>query len=115
MLEIRLLALFAVCLAAVLINGFVIVKFYSGGNRENIPLIIVPLTPNMDTPEFIVRNCVYRIAERCPETIAAAVDFGADDETLRIFEKLMKRSCRYEIIDSEECPEKIFGILENML
>ncbi|MBD5146256.1 MAG: hypothetical protein HDT21_10185 [Ruminococcus sp.] len=115
MLEIRLFTLFAVCLAAVLINGFVIIKFYSDENRETVPVVIVPLTPNMDTPEFIVRNCVYRIAERCPETIAAAVDFGADSETLRIFEKLMERSCRYEIINAEECPEKIFGILENML
>lgn len=113
MLETKLLLLFGICLAAVLINGLVIVKFYAAGNREAVPVVVVPLTKNMETPEFIVRNCVYKIAERCPETIVAAVDFGADSETLNIFEKLMEHSCRYEIIDAEDCSESICKILGN--
>ncbi len=111
MLETKLLLLFGICLAAVLINGLVIVKFYKAGSREAVPVVVVPLTRNMETPEFIVRNCVYRIAERCPETIVAAVDFGADSETLSIFKKLMEHSCRYEVIDSENCSESICKIL----
>lgn len=111
MLETKLLLLFGICFAAVLINGLVIVKFYKAGSREAIPVVVVPLTKNMETPEFIVRNCVYRIAERCPETIVAAVDFGADSETLSIFKKLMEHSCRYEVIDSENCSESICKIL----
>lgn len=115
MLETKLLMLFGICLAAVLINGFVIVKFYAQGNRGAVPVVVIPLTKGMETPEFIVRNCVYRIAERCPETIVAAVNFGADSETLNIFEKLMRHSCRYEIIDSEVCSENICKILGNMV
>ena len=115
MLETKLLLLFGICLAVVLINGFVIVKFYSNGNRETVPVIIVPLTPNMETPEFIVRNCIYKIAEKCPETIVAAVNFGAGDETVHIFEKLMEHSCRYEIINSHDCSDDICKILESMV
>lgn len=114
MLETKLLLLFGICLAAVLINGLVIVKFYAADNREAVPVVIVPLTKNMETPEFIVRNCVYGIAERFPETIVAAVDFGADSETLSIFEKLMEHSCRYEIIDAEDCSESICNLLGNI-
>lgn len=113
MLETKLLLLFGICLAAVLINGLVIVKFYKAGSREAVPVVVVPLTKNMETPEFIVRNCVYRIAERCPETIVAVVNFGADSETLNIFEKLMEHSCRYEIIDAEICSESICKIMED--
>lgn len=115
MLEIKLLLLFGICLAVVLINGLVIVKFYASGNRGVVPVVVVPLTSNMETPEFIVRNCVYRIAERCPETIVAAIDFGADSEILNIFAKLMKHSCRYELIDAEDCSENICKILENLM
>lgn len=111
MLETKLLLLFGICFAAVLINGLVIVKFYKAGSREAVPVVVVLLTKNMETPEFIVRNCVYRIAERCPETIVAVVNFGADSETLNIFEKLMEHSCRYEIIDAENCSESICKIL----
>ena len=113
MLETKLLLLFGICFAAVLINGLVIVKFYKAGSREAVPVVVVPLTKNMETPEFIVRNCVYRIAERCPETIVAVVNFGADSETLNIFEKLMEHSCRYEIIDAENCSESICKIMED--
>lgn len=115
MLETKLLLLFGICIAAVLINGLVIVKFYKAGNREAVPVVVVPLTKNMETPEFIVRNCVYRIAERCPETIVAAVDFGADRETLNIFEKLMEHSCKYELIDAEDCPENICKLLGSLI
>ncbi len=115
MLETKLLLLFGICFAAVLINGLVIVKFYAAGSKGAVPVVVVPLTENMETPEFIVRNCVYNIAERCPETIVAAVDFGADSETLNIFEKLMEHSCRYEIIDSEDCSENICKIFGNLI
>lgn len=115
MLEAKLLILFGICLATVMINGFVIVKFYYNGSRETVPVIIVPLTPDMETPEFIVRNCVYQLAERCPETIVAAINFGADNETVHIFEKLMEHSCRYEIINSEECSENICKIYGSMV
>lgn len=115
MLEIKLLLLFGICLAAVLINGLVIVKFYASGNREAVPVVVVPLTRNMETPEFIVRNCVYKIAERCPETIVAAVNFDADRESLNIFEKLMEHSCRYELIDAEDCSENICNILGSLI
>lgn len=115
MLETKLLLLFGICLAVIIISGFVIIKFYSYGNRETVPIIIIPLTSDMETPEFIVRNCVYRIAEKCPETIVTAVDFGANSETLHIFEKLMEHSCRYEIINSEECSENICKIFGNII
>lgn len=111
MLETKLLLIFGICIAVVMISGFVTVKFYSCGNREAVPVIIVPLTPDMETPEFIVRSCVYPIAEKCPEAVAAAVDLGADRETLHIFKKLMEHSCRYEIINSEECSESICKFL----
>ncbi len=68
MLETKLLLLFGICLAAVLINGLVIVKFYAAGSKGAVPVVVMPLTENMETPEFIVRNCVYKIAEKCPET-----------------------------------------------
>lgn len=114
MLETKLFILFGICLAAVLINGFVIIKFYTSGNRGVVPIIAVPLTKELE-PEFIVRNFVYRIAEECPETIVAAINFGAEDENIRIFEKLMEHSCRYEIIDSENCSESICRILRDIV
>ncbi len=115
MLEYRLLLLFGACAAVVLISGLVIVKFYRGAEKPCCPIVMVPLTPGAENLEFIVRNCVYSAAEKCPETLAVAIDFGADRETVRIFEKLMEHSCRYEIINSEECYENICKIMQNML
>ncbi len=115
MLEYRLLMLFGLCAALVLISGFVTVKFYRSGEKPCCPVIAIPLTPDAESVEFIVRNCVYPVADKCPGALAAAIDFGAGSETVRIFEKLMERSCRYEIINLEECSKNICKIVKDML
>lgn len=115
MLEMKLLLLLGICLAVVVVNGFVVIKFCCSCGRGSVPVVIVPLTRDMETPEFIVRNCVYGIAERCPETIVAAIDLGADSETMQIFEKLMGRSCSYEIIKADGCSENICRFVENII
>jgi len=114
MLEYRLLLLFGLCAAVVVVSCFVIVKFYRVGEKSCRPVIAVPLA-DAASVEFIVRNCVYPLADKCPDTLAAAIDFGAGSETVRIFEKLMEKSCRYEIIKSEECSENVCKIIKNML
>lgn len=102
MLEYQLLLLFAACAATVFISGFVIVKFYRGAERQPDPVIVIPLTPETENLEFIVRGCVYPAAESCPEAFVLAVDFGAGTDIICVFEKLMKRSCPYKIIGAEE-------------
>lgn len=114
MLEHELLLLFGACAAFVLISGLIIVKFYRNGETV-VPVIVIPVTPDMENLEFIVRSCVYTAAEKCSETLVLAVDFGADAETIRVFEKLMRRSCLYEIINSEECSESICKIVQRMV
>lgn len=115
MLEYKLLLLFGVCAAFILLSGLVIVIFYRGAEKAVGPIITITLLPEMENLEFIVRNCVYPLAEKCPEAMAAAIDLGADSETIHIFERLMEHSCRYEIIDSEECSENICKIMKDML
>lgn len=115
MLEYQLLLLFGVCAAVVLISGFIIVKFYRGAEKPCCPVIAIPLTPDKANVEFIVRNCVYPVADKCPEALVMVIDFGAEIETIRVFEKLMYKSCRYEIINSEECSENICKIMKDMI
>ncbi|MCM1023758.1 MAG: hypothetical protein NC395_06840 [Prevotella sp.] len=115
MLEMKLLLLLGICLAAVPINCFTLARLCRSEEKSAVPIIAVPLTKDMETPEFIVRNCIYPVAERCPEAIAAAIDFDADSETLQIFEKLMEHSCRYMIIKGDECRENFRNLAESMI
>lgn len=111
MLEYQLLLLFVACAAMVFISGFVIVKFYRGTERQPDPVVIViPLAPETENLEFIVRSCVYPTAESCSGAFVLAIDLGAGTETIYVFEKLMKRSCPYKIIGVEELSESVFAM-----
>ncbi len=115
MLEYQLLLLFAACAAMVFISGFVIVKFYRGTERQSDPVILIPLVPETENLEFIVRSCVYPTAESCSGAFVLAIDFGAGTEIICVFEKLMKRSCPYKIIGAEELSESVFEMREKSL
>ncbi|MGN0675245.1 MAG: hypothetical protein ACI4KG_05805 [Oscillospiraceae bacterium] len=78
-------------------------------------LLFIPVTQNTLDLEFIVRNCVFRLAEEYPETTVILINFSSDIENIRIFEKLMICSCKYIIINSEECSENICKIIDNMI
>ena len=99
MLEMHLTAVFLGCVLFLLAMGVYAVK--TAGGTEGSPGIIILLPVGKDTSdiEFVVRECVYKAAEEYPETVTLLCDLGADEDTLRIFEKLMQFSCSYYIVD----------------
>lgn len=115
MLEIQLWLIFGTCAAIILINGLVIVKSVKSIVQKPNVILIIPVTENTEDMEFIVRNCVYRFAEEYPETMVILINFGAKEEDIRIFEKLMEYSCRYKIINSEECSENICKLIDSVI
>ena len=99
MLEVKLIAIFFVCTAFLIISGIIIVR--SAGKAENSPRIfmILPVGKNTSDIEFIVRDYIYKAAGKYPETMILFCDLGADKDTVYIFEKLMEFSCNYFIMD----------------
>ncbi len=115
MLEIRLLLIFLACAALIFINGLAAINSVSYNMKKSGVLLFIPVTKNTADLEFIVRNCVFRLAEEYPETIVILLNFSSDSENIRIFEKLMTCSCKYTIINSEECSENICKIIDSVI
>ena len=100
MLEIQLTAIFFACTAFLVISGIILVN--SSDSSESTPqvYILLPVGKNTSDIEFIVRQCIYKAAEEYSDIMILLCDFGAEGETIRIFEKLMESSCNYCIVDS---------------
>ena len=113
MLEIQLIALFAISAAVILINGIILIKS-SHTYKSNCKLII-PVTNETEDIEFIVRTLVYKLADECPEASVMLINFNANSEKIRIFEKLMEHSCNYTIINCEKSSENVCNIAESVL
>ncbi len=113
MLEIRLIALFAISVAVILINGILLIKPYHTYN-SNCKLII-PVTNETEDIELIVRTLVYKLADEYPEATVLLINFNANSEKIRIFEKLMEHSCNYTIINYEKSSENVCNIAESVL
>lgn len=113
MLEIRLIALFAISVALIFINGIILVK--SCNTYKSSCKLIIPITNETEDIELIVRTLVYKFADECPEASVVLINFNADGEKIRIFEKLMEHSCKYTIINYEKSSENVCNIIESML
>lgn len=115
MLEIRLIAVFVMCTAFLAVSGFIIVK--SAGKAENKPriFIMLPVSENTADIEFLVRTCVYKAAEQYPEAVVLLCDYGAEEDTVYIFERLMRNSCKYYVINPNNCEENICKIINSVV
>lgn len=113
MLEIRLIALFAISVAVILINGVILIK--SCHTYKSNCKLIVPISNETEDIELIVRTLVYKLADECPEATVLLINFNADSEKIRIFEKLMEHSCNYIIINCEKSSENVCNIAESVL
>lgn len=115
MLEIKLLAIFVLCILFLAIGCVIAVK--SAGKAAESPKIVIMLPVNANTQdvEFIVRNYIYKAAEQYPETAVILCNYGAGEETVRIFEKLMKNFCKYYVADGENSEENVCKIINNMV
>lgn len=113
MLEIRLVTLLAISAAVIFINGVIFIKFCH--TYKSKCKLIIPITNKTEDIELIVRTIVYKLADEYPEATVLLINFNADSEKIRIFEKLMENSCDYTIINSEKSSENICKIIDNML
>lgn len=101
MLEIRLIVIFAVCAALLTVSGIIIAGSRDDGKAPHV-FLVLPVTENTQDIEFLVRECVYKAAELYPQTVVLLCDYGADKDTIRVFEKLMRFSCKYYILDRQK-------------
>ncbi|MCM1327854.1 MAG: hypothetical protein NC253_00300 [Ruminococcus sp.] len=115
MIELQLLAIFALCTAALVIFGITAVKQAEKNGSEPRIFIVLPAGKNTADIEFLVRSCIYRAAEQYPQAVALLCDYGAEEETVRIFEKLMEGVCEYYVADRENSAENVCKIIKNMV
>ncbi len=113
MLEMRLIALFAVSAAVILFNGIIIIK--SCPTQKNSCKLTITATKEMEDIEWIVRTLVYKLVDKYPDILVVLIDIDADREKIYIFEKLMEKSCNYTIIKFEKNSENICNVIESML
>ncbi len=115
MLEIKLLTIFVLCTAFLLVSGIVIVKYAGSSDTDTRIFIMLPVSKSTTDIEFLVRNCIYKAAEHYPETAVILCNYGADNETVYIFERLMRDLCKYYVADAENSEENVCKIINNMV
>lgn len=115
MLEIKLLTIFALCTAFLTVSGIIIVKYAEKNKSDPRIFIMLPVSKSTSDIEFLVRRCIYKAAEQYPETAVILCNYGADDETIYIFEKLMSGFCKYYVADAENSEENVCKIINNMV
>lgn len=115
MLEIKLLTIFALCTVFLAVSGIVIVKCAEKSIGDPRIFIMLPVSKSTTDIEFLVRNCIYKAAEQYPETAVILCNYGAEEETVYIFERLMKNFCRYYVADAENSEENVCKIINNMV
>lgn len=115
MLEIKLIVIFSVCTAFLLIYGIISVKSVCKAENKFKICIMLPVGADTADIEFLVRSCVYRAAEEYPEAVAVLYDMGAREETIRIFERLMQHKCRYYVVNSQDSKENVCKIIDSVV
>ena len=107
MLEIQLIVIFFACTLFLVVSSISVVR--ASDNAESSPRIymVLPVGKNTSDIEFIVRDYIYKAAGKYPETMILLCDFGADKDTVYIFEKLMQFSCNYFIVDYSSSDDQI--------
>ncbi|MDE6132718.1 MAG: hypothetical protein K2G04_05015 [Oscillospiraceae bacterium] len=115
MIEIKLLTIFVLCTVFLTVSGIIIVRLAGKNGSDPRIFIMLPVSKSTTDIEFLVRNCIYRAAEQYPETAVILCNYGAEDETIYIFEKLMKNFCRYYVADAEKSEENVCKIINNMV
>ena len=97
-----MIAVFVTCAAILVVNGIYAVR--SSESSGSLPKIyfILPVRENTSDIEFIVRTYIYKAAEQYPETVIIFYNMGAEEDTVKIFERLMEFSCRYYIVKDDE-------------
>lgn len=115
MLEIKLLTIFVLCTVFLTVSGIIIVRYVEKNKSDPRIFIMLPVSKSTADVEFLVRNCIYKAAEQYPEIAVILCNYGADDETIYIFEKLIKNFCRYYVADAENSAENVCKIINNMV
>lgn len=115
MLEIKLLAIFTLCAAFLTVSGIIIVRYAEKNSGNARIFIMLPVSKSTSDIEFLVRNCIYKAAEQYPETAVILCNYGADEETIYIFERLMRDFGKYYVADAENSAENICKIINSMV
>lgn len=115
MLEIKLLTIFVLCTVFLTVIGIIIVKCAEKNKNDPRIFIMLPVSKSTSDIEFLVRGCIYKAAVQYPETAVILCNYGADDETIYIFEKLMRDFCKYYVADAENSEESVCKIINNMV
>lgn len=115
MIELQLLAIFVLCTAVLVIFGITAVKRAEKNAGEPRIFIMLPVSKNFQDVEFIVRTCIYKAAEQYPEAVVILCNYGAEEEIICIFEKLMEKICKYYVADGENSAENVCKIINSMV
>ena len=60
--------------------------------------ITVTADSNTDNIEEIIRGVIYRSADYCCNTEVILIDYGADDEIIDVFRKMIDNKYSYKIL-----------------
>lgn len=115
MLEIKLLTIFVLCILFLAAVGVIAVKSAEKSAGSPKIIIMLPVNANTQDVEFVVRNYIYKTAEQYPETAVILCNYGAEEETVRIFEKLMDGVGKYYVTDVQNSEENVCKIISNMV
>lgn len=99
MLEVQLFLIFCVCFLIILINGIITAKSVDCYEKNGRTILIISVSKDSENLEYIIRNCIYKIAEGHLETMVILINFSNAHEQVYIFEKMMKNLCEYKIIN----------------
>ncbi len=97
-----MIAVFLTCSAILVINGIYAVRASESSGLLPRIYFVLPVQENTSDIEFIVRKYIYKAAEQYPETVIIFYNMGAEEDTVKIFERLMEFSCRYYIVKDGE-------------
>lgn len=97
MLEIKLI--FLLCICAAFAGLFLIYAFNCSLCKSTSEIYItVSADSSTENIEDIVRGVIFRSAEYCCNVEVILIDYGADDEIIEIFQKMLDNKYSYKIL-----------------
>lgn len=115
MLEIRLIAIFILCVMFLFICGKAAAVSAENDRKSPRIFIMLPAGEKAADVEFLVRSCVFGTVERYPGAVVLLCVRGDEKETIYIFERLMENRCKYYIINRLNWEENVCKIINSML
>lgn len=97
MVEIKLIFLLGICAAAA--GLFLLYVFNCSLCKSTAKIyIVVSADSRTENIEDIIRGVIYRSAEFCCNLEVILIDYGADDEIIEIFMKMLDNRYSYKIL-----------------